>query len=145
MKQRCKKKKNYYNKNTESTFFESLSLILSFSLLPVREAREKKPSSVWLTAPGAGGAILAALPPHFVYPLPLLSPFRWLLCGRKGSEWAKPSGSHLELGWTSPISAFFVKDPSEHTSAAEPLMTQEVLGCRRALGGNERGFWTLRD
>lgn len=108
-------KKTKNKKTTKYIFVETVfpSLINSFSPLPVREAREKRQSSVWLTAPGAGAAVATlqlrrhTLSLHCPLLPPSPPPCRWLLRGRRGSEWAKPSGSHLKLGWTSPISALF--------------------------------------
>lgn len=109
--------------NPKYTFVETCfpSLILSFPPLPARETQEKKGEfRVTNGSRCRHRRVSPAPPPHFVFApstttsttttLPSPPPTLPLaaVCGRKRPEWAKPSGSHLELGWTSQISVFFV-------------------------------------
>lgn len=71
-------------------------------------------------------------------PLVLLSPSPPLAAvWEERHEWTKPSGSHLESGWPSQISVFFVRDSSKHTSAEQPFITRSVL----TLTGIQVGEW----
>lgn len=95
-----KKKQN----PTKYTFVETCfpSLILSFPSLPARETREKKASSVWLTAPGAGATLvflrlcrhtLSLHPPSLPSPLPY--PATGCCVGGKGLN----GPSQVEVIW----------------------------------------------